>query len=118
MCVRYVRTNTSKDNYIRTVHLFETRLQARNYPPEFVNKTTALVLYDNRQKYLQQSKPERAKTWLPLFKCIPPPVSSAKADYFTRLFHGPKICTTPAIHSSTTENTKPGTRKSTNKANR
>ena len=72
-CVRYVRTNTSKDNYIRTVHLFKTRLQARNYPPEFVNKTTALVSYDNRQKYLQQSKPDRAKTWPPLFKCIPPP---------------------------------------------
>ena len=72
-CVRYARTNTSNDNYIRTLHLFKTRLQARNYPPEFVNKTTALVSYDNRQKYLQQSKPERARTWPPLFKCIPPP---------------------------------------------
>ena len=72
-CIRYVRTNTAKDNYTRTVHLFKTRLQARNYPPMFVNKTTALVAYDNRRKYLQQSKPERTKTWPPLFKCIPPP---------------------------------------------
>lgn len=72
-CVWYVRTNTSKDKYIQTVHLFKTRLQARNYPPEFVNKTTALVSYDDRRKYLQQSKPEKTKMWPPLFKCIPPP---------------------------------------------
>jgi hypothetical protein len=43
-------------------------------------------------------------------------VSNAKADSFAKLFHGSKICTTPTIHSSTAENTKPGTRKSTSQA--
>lgn len=43
-------------------------IQARNYPQEFVNKTVALVSYDNSQKYLQQSRPERTKMWPPIFK--------------------------------------------------
>ena len=65
--MKKVFTNT------RVVHQFKARLQARNYPPEFVNKTTALISYDNRDKYLQQFQPARIKMWPPLFKCIPPP---------------------------------------------
>ena len=72
-CVRYARSNTSKENYNRMVRLFETRLHARGYPPSFTKKTLALVPYDNRQKFLQQTKPEKNITRPPLFKCIAPP---------------------------------------------
>jgi hypothetical protein len=72
-CVRYARSNSSKENYNRMVQLFETRLHVRGYPPNFTKKTLALVSYDNRQKFLQQTKPERAITRPPLFKCIAPP---------------------------------------------
>ena len=72
-CIRYVRTNTSKENYNRIVHLFETRLHVRGYPSSFTKKTIALVSFDNRQHYLQLSKPQKATTRPPLFKCIAPP---------------------------------------------
>ena len=72
-CVRYARSNTSKENYNRMVRLFETRLHARGYPPSFTKKTLALVPYDDRQKFLQQTKPEKNITRPPLFKCIAPP---------------------------------------------
>ena len=73
-CVRYVRSNTTKENYNRMVQLFETRLHVRGYPPSFTKKAIALISYDNRQKYLQQAKPEKAIVRRPpLFKCIAPP---------------------------------------------
>ena len=66
--------NTSADNYTRTVQNFKTRLQARNYPPQFVNKTAKLVTYSNRLTYLRKSNPEKSRIRPPpLFKCIPPP---------------------------------------------
>ena len=73
-CVRYVRSNTTKENYNRMVQLFETRLHVRGYPPSFTKTAIALISYDNWQKYLQQAKPEKAIVRRPpLFKCIAPP---------------------------------------------
>lgn len=72
-CIRYVRSNTTKENYVRMVQLFETRLHVRGYPPSFTRKTLALVSYDNRQTFLQQAKPQKALIKPPVFKCIAPP---------------------------------------------
>ena len=72
-CMRYVRTNTSEDNYISTVHKFKTRLHDRNYPPEFVDKTITLISYKDRNIYLTRTTPEKNRSRPPpLFKCIPP----------------------------------------------
>lgn len=73
-CVRYIRTNTTKDNYIRTVSQFKTRLQARGYPPRFIDTATAIVSYENRQRYLLPSKSDLEKNIKrpPIFKCIAP----------------------------------------------
>ena len=52
----------------------QIKVQARNYPPQFVNKTAKLVTYSNRLTYLRKSNPEKSRIRPPpLFKCIPPP---------------------------------------------
>ena len=90
-CMRYARTNTSVDNYARTVQNFQTRLQSRNYPPQFVNKATALVSYSDRKTYLNKSNPEKNRTQPPpLFKCIPP----SQFDQLKQIIleHYPSVC--------------------------
>ena len=71
-CIRYVRTNTTYETYIVTVHNFRERLRRRNYPNNLINKLTAIVKYSDRKHYLQQKQPQQTRT-PPLYKYTPPP---------------------------------------------
>ena len=71
--MRYVRTNTSYETYMATVHIFKQRLRKRQYPVEIIDKTTHIVQYQRRQQYLVHSQPPHPNCLPPLFKCAPPP---------------------------------------------
>ena len=51
-CIRYVRTNTLKNNYILKVQRFKQRLVKRRYPSKFTEKCNSLVSYNHRHRYL------------------------------------------------------------------
>ena len=74
-CIRYVRTNTDKDNYVTQTMLLKSRLQKRGYPPKFISKYIDLVNYNQRQAILEESTKYQIKvnTHRPIFKCVPPP---------------------------------------------
>ncbi len=72
-CIRYVRTNTTQENYLALLHLFKQRLLKRQYPLQLVDKWTAIVKFHHRQHYLQSSQPSRPIISPPIFKCMPPP---------------------------------------------
>ena len=71
--VRYVRTNTLKEDYLAMTNLLTARLVAREYPVKLVEKMIATVQYEARPRLLSISKPPPPKFFPPLFKCIPPP---------------------------------------------
>ena len=86
-CVWYVRTNSTLESYTHTLHLFETRLQKRGYPTDFLEKTTELK---NRKKFLQAKKPQQYTVSPPLFKYLPPSQCTllkqvVMQDYITKL---------------------------------
>ena len=70
---RYVRTNTSEDNYEAIKHLFKLRLLSRGYPQRLIETVSASVLYSDRQSLLKRSQVPQQKCYPPLFKCPPPP---------------------------------------------
>lgn len=72
-CIRYVRTNTTYETYIATVHEFKARLRKRNYPNQLINKTINIVKYHRRQQYLKQCQPLQPTCSPPIFKLVPPP---------------------------------------------
>ena len=71
--IRYVRTNTLKQDYQAMTNLLKTRLEAREYPARLVEKMIATVHYEARPRILSASKLPPPKFYPPLFKCIPPP---------------------------------------------
>ena len=71
--IRYVRTNTTEQLYLATVHIFTQRLSKRGYPISFVKKVQKTVQYSNRHKYLQKKRMHQPTCFLPLFKYLPPP---------------------------------------------
>ena len=72
-CVRYVRTNTTRETFDCMVALFKERLKKRNYPESFISKTVCLVKYSDRQRHLHRSVPITPFILRPILKCIPPP---------------------------------------------
>ena len=70
--IRYVRTNTTEQLYLATVHIFTQRLSKRGYPISFVKKVQKTVQYSNRHKYLQQKRMHQPTCFPPLFKYLPP----------------------------------------------
>ena len=72
-CIRYARTNTMPETYKATVHNLKKRLRKRQYPTSLIDKITATVKYNNRQKYLQNKKLKKQAPSPPLYKYIPPP---------------------------------------------
>ena len=72
-CIRYVRTNTTSESYIATLNAFTTRLRERGFPEISTNKTTNIVDYNNRNKYLQNNLPTGRTIIPPLYKTYPPP---------------------------------------------
>ena len=68
--VRYVRTNTIKDNYTAMTKLLKIRLLARDYPARLIDKVTKTVPYEIRTKLLHASKPPPPKFYPPIFKCL------------------------------------------------
>ena len=87
-CIRYVRTNSTRDAYIASLELFKQRLIHRQYPPKLIEKTTNLIKYSQRQHYLNESKssqliPRRK----PVFKCLPPPRFSMLKEIVLQEYH-------------------------------
>jgi hypothetical protein len=72
-CIRFARTNSLKEMFDTTVHLFKKRLLKRDYPKVFIAKATNLVKYQKRQQYLSQAQRPRTTCFPPLFKSLPPP---------------------------------------------
>ncbi len=72
-CIRYVRINSSKDNYLATLEQFKQRLYKRQYPTALVNKTTRKINYKQRQNYLKEPTIANISKPKPTFKCLPPP---------------------------------------------
>ena len=72
-CVRYVRTNTTRESYDCMLALFKERLKRRNYPEAFINKALCSVKYEDRQRHLHKSVPTTSFMLRPIFKCVPPP---------------------------------------------
>ena len=72
---RYVRTNTTEDNYTTIKKLFKTRLITRGYPERLIDKTMTTVQYNRRQQLLNMTKQQQQQQRLfpPLYKCLPPP---------------------------------------------
>ena len=72
-CIRYIRTNTTEENYNATVFLFKQRLMKRDYPPMFIDKTIRSVSYRDRQRHLAKERHPEPYVKRPIFKCLPPP---------------------------------------------
>ena len=96
-CVRYVKTNSTAESYNSVVHSFKKRLMKRDYPPEFVEKTTAIVKYRDRCRYLKQHNRVKIHTpKTPLYKLVPPPQYTllkqlVLQDYSTLRFMCPRF---------------------------
>ena len=71
--IRYVRTNTLKENYVAMTKLLKARLLTRSYPTKLVDKTIATVSYEARSQFLYTSAPPPPKFNPPIFKCLLPP---------------------------------------------
>ena len=71
--IRYVRTNTSKEDYLAMTALLKTRLAAREYPVKLVTKIMNTIQYEARCSILKALKPPPPKFYPPIFKCILPP---------------------------------------------
>ncbi|KDE08473.1 hypothetical protein MVLG_01255 [Microbotryum lychnidis-dioicae p1A1 Lamole] len=66
--IRYIRLNSSKEEYLKTMLLFYGRLRARGYPPRWLKKAFSQVQYDDfRAKSLLVSQKKDSDTKVPLF---------------------------------------------------
>ena len=98
-CIRYVRTNSTLETYTTTLHAFKLRLLKRGYPKDFIEKTTATIMFKNRSKYLQTKKPRQHTISPPLYKYLPPPQYTqlkhiVMQEYTTKLhFTSPRFVT-------------------------
>lgn len=66
--IRYIRLSSSKDDYIKSMGLFYTRLRARGYPPRWLRVAFSQVQYDTfRARSLRVSLQSTEPTSVPLF---------------------------------------------------
>ena len=72
-CIRFARTNTLRETFDATVHLFETRLRKRDYPAALISKVTDTVKYRQRQQYLSHGLRPKPSSSPPIFKALHPP---------------------------------------------
>ena len=72
--IRYVRTNSLKEDYEKQLHLFTLRLKSRNYRPHFITRALKKVNYNTRPQYLQRSTKTTTQLFnRPILKSITPP---------------------------------------------
>ena len=72
-CIRFARTNSTKETFEATIHLFKSRLAKRGYPVSVINKATKIVKYSRRQQYLTHGQRPRPSSSPPMFKSLLPP---------------------------------------------
>ena len=72
-CIRYIRTNSSPENYRVCTELFKRRLLRRQYPVKFVEKAIQSIKYSQRQNYLKTPPPTVQLARKLIFKCLPLP---------------------------------------------
>ena len=86
-CKRYIRTNTSIENYQSQLKLFEQRLLKRGYPTSFINKHLYTLQYSKRQQLLDTKQDILKVKTRPIFKCLPPPQFSQLKKIILCDFH-------------------------------
>lgn len=72
-CIRYIRTNSSPQNYSSQVHLFRGRLLKRGYPTSLIDRWIHKAKYSHRQRYLNPQKSPVQIIARPIMKCLTPP---------------------------------------------
>jgi hypothetical protein len=80
---RYIRNSSSFEDYIRIKRLFRSRLRARGYPREQINRSFLSVTYKERQMMLA---PNNGKD-----KCLTPLVFKTQFDPFTASLNWGKL---------------------------
>ena len=116
-CIRYIRTNTTKESYCATLHMFKQRLLKRGYPGTLIDKVIQTVRYSDRPKYLQPHQKHQPTCLPPLVKCIPPPrykllkqiilQNYAQLKFITLHCPTPRHITEPTSSSKTTPHGQP-----------
>ena len=86
-CIRYIRTNTSKANYLNQTRLLHKRLLKRGYPQKFISKQIEAINYDQRQHYLAPKQRNTKTIKRPIFKCLPPSGFSNLRKIILQDFH-------------------------------
>ncbi|XP_064399316.1 uncharacterized protein LOC135345790 [Halichondria panicea] len=86
-CIRYVRINSSKDNYLATLEQFKQRLYKRQYPTALVNKITQKINHEQRRNYLKEPTIANISKPKPTFKCLPPPHYNALKAIILQHYH-------------------------------
>ena len=86
-CKRYVRTNTSQENFHTQIQLFKKRLHRREYPHEIVNKYCSQVTFNRRTQYLKLAQPKKKIARKPIFKCLPPPSYAQLKNIILQDYH-------------------------------
>ena len=72
-CTRYVRNNSTEQEYQNMITLLTTRLHNRGYPRPFLAKVVNSVSYSIRPQLLAKHQRPPIRVLPPVFKCIPPP---------------------------------------------
>jgi hypothetical protein len=72
--IRYVRTNTTLNDFNVAINLFKTRLQKRGYPLQYINKHIKKINFNNRIHYITASEiTPKYKPNRPILKYIQTP---------------------------------------------
>lgn len=72
-CIRYIRTNSSVQNYSSQVHLFRGRLLKRGYPACLIDRWIHKPKFTQRPLYLCPRKSPPQFIARPIMKCLTPP---------------------------------------------
>ena len=71
--IRYIRTNSSQNDYKEQVVKFTQRLVERQYPIGLIKRAIKKANYKDRAKYLKARDKQHHTLISPIFKCIRPP---------------------------------------------
>ena len=86
-CIRYIRTNTQRENYESQVFLLTTRLIRRGYPRRFIMKCTNAVSYNNRNQYITPQVVSPCILHKPIFKTVPLPKFTLLKQIILKDYH-------------------------------
>ena len=100
-CIRYIRTNSTKETHCATLFLFKQRLLKRGYPSIFIDKVLHTINYKNRQRYLLRHQKHQQTCIPPLFNAFHNTNYSNRLSFTT--MHS--LTSSHLVHHSTPPNT-------------